>query len=72
MIKFTKEQKKTLQKLRTYYCTNLAEDPIDGTWFDNLVLDVLYSIDKIEVNKTDDKYNICTNIDWMVTLNDKI
>lgn len=40
-VMLTENQKETLQKLREWYCQNYSEDPIDGTNFDNAVLDAL-------------------------------
>lgn len=37
----TEKQKKALEELRIFYCRKFAEDPQDGSNFDNLVLDVL-------------------------------
>lgn len=40
-VKLTDEQAKVLQELRRYYSCSLAEDVIDGSPFDNAVLDCL-------------------------------
>lgn len=40
-MKITDEQREVLQKLRSYYCQNFAEDQQDGSNFDCAVLDLL-------------------------------
>jgi hypothetical protein len=60
MKKLTKEQKETLQKLRTYYCKEFSEDPVDGSNFDNAVLDLLGN------HFVEEWMNVCPNRDEII------
>jgi hypothetical protein len=48
----SEEQKNSIQKLIEYYCQNLAENKVDGSSFDNKVLDTLKELKKLIVLET--------------------
>ena len=52
-MNLTERQKEKLQKLRVWYCVNLAEDHIDGSNLDCAVLDLLEeSVVESQMNKS--------------------